>query len=541
MFNPSYLTLSRHNVYYLRYPIPAILHPQGKQTDIKLSLGTREPKRALYLCRCLVHYAETIINNPLIVHMEYKEIRAVLHQHFSKMLENQKAKIDTYGRLDVTDKAALLTTVELAKQALEHDEDFCDFEEGYEKEVLTGLIKKYDMPIGLEGKDYQTLRTEFKIAYRDYCQQLLDHDKSFDNYAYSKPISLSAVTVEPEKPNIKLSDVIDRYIQNGTGQRGWTERTAKGYRSELNLILDFLGQDTSLYLTKQEAEAIQQMLCQIPKNPRAPKRKNLTIEELIELNVDEHPRMDIKTVKKYLSRYGSFYEWAGRHYDDLGRNYFLDLQKDIRVTDEAVRDPFTPEQIEAILNVVLNRKLLDHQKWGTLIALYTGARRNEIAQLELDDLREIDGIPCFDINDQSKHDNKKSLKTLGSKRVIPIHSKLLEYGLMEYAESVRRSGKSRLFPNLSYENNEGGYGRSIGRWINGTLLPELGIKSKSLVFHSFRHTMSAKLRNAGVSEAMADSITGHESKDASLGKKVYFKQGYSPKNLKEAIEKVVFP
>ena len=77
--------------------------------------------------------------------------------------------------------------------------------------------------------------------------------------------------------------------------------------------------------------------------------------------------------------------------------------------------------------------------------------------------------------------------------------------------------------------------------LNETLLPQLGFKSKSLVFHSFRHTMSAKLRNASVSEAMADSITDHESKDASLGKKVYFKQGYSPQNLKEAIEKVTFP
>jgi len=123
--------------------------------------------------------------------------------------------------------------------------------------------------------------------------------------------------------------------------------------------------------------------------------------------------MDLKTVKKYVSRYGSFYEWAARKYDDLGRNHFQDLQKDIRVSDEAVRDPFSPEEIKAMFDELLDNKSgivkTDHHKWGTLIAIYTGARRNEIAPLELDDIREIDGVLCFDINRNSNYGTIKKL------------------------------------------------------------------------------------------------------------------------------------
>ncbi len=39
MQNPSYLVQSRHNIYYFRFPIPSTLHPQHKQSDLKISLN----------------------------------------------------------------------------------------------------------------------------------------------------------------------------------------------------------------------------------------------------------------------------------------------------------------------------------------------------------------------------------------------------------------------------------------------------------------------------------------------------------------------
>jgi hypothetical protein len=38
VFNPAYLTISRHRLYYFRWPLPPALHPQGRQSTIKVSL-----------------------------------------------------------------------------------------------------------------------------------------------------------------------------------------------------------------------------------------------------------------------------------------------------------------------------------------------------------------------------------------------------------------------------------------------------------------------------------------------------------------------
>lgn len=57
---PTYLTVSRHGIYYLRWPLPQSLHPLGKASDIKVSLRTRDQREALRLSRYLAYVAETL-------------------------------------------------------------------------------------------------------------------------------------------------------------------------------------------------------------------------------------------------------------------------------------------------------------------------------------------------------------------------------------------------------------------------------------------------------------------------------------------------
>ena len=45
---PSYLSLSRHNVYYFRFPLPKEIHPNHKSSHIRLSLSTSNEREALY-------------------------------------------------------------------------------------------------------------------------------------------------------------------------------------------------------------------------------------------------------------------------------------------------------------------------------------------------------------------------------------------------------------------------------------------------------------------------------------------------------------
>ncbi|WP_458792337.1 DUF6538 domain-containing protein [Yoonia sp. MH D7] len=53
MRNPTYLVLSRHGVFYFRWPLPASRHPENRRSEVRLSLRTRRPSVALMLARAM--------------------------------------------------------------------------------------------------------------------------------------------------------------------------------------------------------------------------------------------------------------------------------------------------------------------------------------------------------------------------------------------------------------------------------------------------------------------------------------------------------
>ena len=61
--------------------------------------------------------------------------------------------------------------------------------------------------------------------------------------------------------------------------------------------------------------------------------------------------------------------------------------------------------------------------WLPLLAMYSGARLGEIANLMLEDIEEVEGIKVYEICKG---------KTPESQRTVPIHSQLLELGFWEY-------------------------------------------------------------------------------------------------------------
>ena len=106
----TYLTVSRHNVYYLRWPLPQSLHPQGKASDIKVSLRTRDQREALRLSRHLAYVAETLTSGSAASKMRYDEIRTVIKRHFKAFLDKKREEINAHGRLREHDLSVLASS-----------------------------------------------------------------------------------------------------------------------------------------------------------------------------------------------------------------------------------------------------------------------------------------------------------------------------------------------------------------------------------------------------------------------------------------------
>jgi integrase len=84
-----------------------------------------------------------------------------------------------------------------------------------------------------------------------------------------------------------------------------------------------------------------------------------------------------------------------------------------------------------------------------IFALYSGARLNEIASIKLADVSEYSsGKYAFQIRDG---------KTLASKRIVPIHSDIVNLGFIEYLEDVKSNWPDAelIFPYLKAAGKNG--------------------------------------------------------------------------------------
>lgn len=117
-------------------------------------------------------------------------------------------------------------------------------------------------------------------------------------------------------------------------------------------------------------------------------------------------------------------------------------------------------------------------------------RLEEICQLYWGtDIYPVEGIYVIDVNDKPSMDGvrDKRIKTKNAKRIIPIHKKLIDLGLLSYKNGIEKKSE-RLFPMLKKNGSVTKYGKQPGK-VFSKIVKDCnieGIKS----FHSFRHTFS---------------------------------------------------
>jgi integrase len=162
-----------------------------------------------------------------------------------------------------------------------------------------------------------------------------------------------------------------------------------------------------------------------------------------------------------------------------------------------------------------------HYYWLPLLALHTGARLNELSQLYLDDVVQAENDPSvwyldFNLVGADKLDmdaGDKSLKTVNSIRIVPLNNTIIALGLLEYVATLRKSGYTRLFPELKRDRVKG-YGKPAGSWFNERFLGKrLGMKRNGeKTFHSFRHVFLDTVSHIEppIAERVMNQLAGHE-------------------------------
>ncbi|GAB3230481.1 site-specific integrase [Pseudaeromonas pectinilytica] len=143
--------------------------------------------------------------------------------------------------------------------------------------------------------------------------------------------------------------------------------------------------------------------------------------------------------------------------------------------------------------------------WIPLILLHTGARPAEICQLQTRDVLVREQIPCLKITNEG---DGQSVKTAQAKRLLPIHSKLLELGFLQFVEQRRKQGHKQLF--------SGKATGAFGEWAKNfetrfsRYLSKLGfLAGQRPTAYGFRHTIIDELQQIDTPEHVVADLVGH--------------------------------
>ena len=305
-----------------------------------------------------------------------------------------------------------------------------------------------------------------------------------------------------------ISEVIFRYASEA--QVNWQDKTRDENLSVLRLFVEVVGDLPIQSVTRRKVGEFKEVLQKLPPNiKKSPKYRNKPLSEIIQMEVPK--KMSGTTVSKYLTRVGAFFEYARRHGIYEGPNPATKMNPPKNKRAHESRAPFAKDDLIKLFHsedYVEDKHKESYQFWMPLLALYTGARLNELAQLHLSDIKRAeDGVWVFDINDEEE----KRLKAESSRRIIPIHSFLLnDLSFLSHVERLKAKGEQRLFPELKMGRD--GYGRNVSRWFNEVYRKRCGIvptDGRRKDFHSFRSTFITNLVYRKVNDRMRLQVEGH--------------------------------
>lgn len=281
-------------------------------------------------------------------------------------------------------------------------------------------------------------------------------------------------------------------------------------------------------------------------------RQPMTREQALEHSA----RMTPKTINNHLWILSGFYSTRLLALDAAPPNPFTNVAYDEDVVEQHSKDrtEWTPEQIKNLLQSPVwtgaadalyrtytgNLIIEDGRFWGPLIALFSGMRESEIFQLRPNDIQYDDEATCwvFHVAEHSVFTLKSNKRTRKNDlaRRVPVHSELIEIGLLEYREAAAKAGTYLLFPMHETDTTpeiSASFTESFRRWFREY---RKGIKDfeKLRDFHSFRANFATNLqRRAKANPGFVHAMQGHADPDIAAAR--YFK-GLRPIDTKATLD-----
>ena len=537
-----------------------------------LSLNSVTKRQALLLCRNLNLKVRELFDEIRkgMKSLTIDDIKDILRFEIRKQVLWAHHVDEGTSQIDIRRKIESLSSVSnLEKSYLEK----FAFEEKQLEMQLDKKLKKIlddnEIDSSTNTFEYKKLRRYFKELYvlrYDWARALIkrtgrgdeDFKKEADNilqmnlYSDSEVERLQVRGVENTESKIKnlkivdtestedssslettpLSDVIDLFIDEKNYKN---EKTKNKFESFLRLLVEDFGDISINRINSAKVNLFRQHLRQLPSRRNVlAKYREKSFHELIEMSeknqIRAEDRLDVNTINETIGFLSSFFKWTTSNgYSEKNLFQGVKIRDSQKKHSRDYRPRYSEKQISKLFNAkdflenTIGRKNYAFY-WVPLICLFSGARVNEICSLYLDNIIQRQGkntgarFQCFNLVEEPDRPQKR-LKTLSSRRILPIHDTLIELGFIEFVKLLRRDkNRERLFEELKYTSS--GYANSVQKFWNERYSKRVNVSEDSqrnrTTFHSLRHTVTDLLKQANVDTKFINEHQGHSQKNIDL-------------------------
>jgi len=568
------------NTYYFRRKIPTdLIEHFGGLKEFRISLKCAIKSRSIRTTKILNQKVSGIFEDirqgmKSLEIEDIKEIlrveirKQILHAHQVDLGTNKWSDSGVEKSLDKTEKKDLNL-----RETLKNDL------KSYLKQVdskMEGILESMNIKIEKESVGYKRLREHFidlyLMRYEWIKEHLLKTGKSDDDFrkdfdskfrldlfpelSNSVGLTESLMKDEPnnnsttsdELPYLPIAGgLLSSNIKTFIDRKKVEGKSIKEIGSDNKILEEFVeivGDFDFSRVTKKEVSYYIDVQTKLPPNrKKSQKYRDLTIKQVMELNLSQKETQTPQNINKRLSKLSVFGNWGVRQ-GLLLTNPFSGMKFLVKKQPNR-RQPFTTDDLKKILKPEtylnwtinfehpykihkVNNKLPYY--WVFLLGIFSGMRTNEMCQLRCSDIRKEKNIWFMFVEDS---ENTK-VKTESSIRKVPLHPQLVELGFIDYVGNLRKKKKTRVFWELREDRD--GFASKVSRHYNEKFLPAIGVWEKhKKVLYCTRHTFINKLYSEKVDENVIKTLVGHEKE---FTMKHYGGDPFTPEVLLEEISKV---
>lgn len=567
--NPSNNVLRVSTTYYFRQIIPTDLRHRIARTEVKVSLRTADKRLAKqkgsYLYAMMWGLFTSLRKGTENVNkLTCEQIQELVRGWINQALDNNERQLSTRGHTFryIDEYGNDITAEELSYMyqgnAYDRKCELVACDHSAARSWADELLEQKNLTAPKESDEYKLFCRELlkgqitilnilseRVKGNYHSRHEITRHRLFSGASSSARVP-TALPYPPEM-NKTLSEIATEYVSRYRVERKWTPKTTRENESKFKFFIEIMEDPKLKDITQTSLNTTRELLFKYPKNKTKSKiYKGWSLVKIKRSDIPSEHRLSVKTLETYCTQLNALLEYAITFCG--APKWFAEIvvapKPDIHAKTNESRDVFTTDELTKIFTDLTNVSTRA-EFWLPLLALFTGARAEELAQLHLSDIQIVQGIPCISIDPLDSCGNKvKWVKNSSSIRRIPIHEQLLDLGFMGLVEDMRKAGMTRLFEDLKPSGKDGKFSvnctKNFNRHLKTNKMNIVGTGGGAKVFYSFRHTFINYCAQNMLPKDFYERVAGHSAPNAGVSEEHYIKEILPEILYREVIAKIDF-